>query len=230
MFCGYRSPCSPFSGLSSSSLLPSLLLFAVLASCLSPFLSRLLSRARVLFPLLSTMWSVVGICRRDKGLRSFSLKVCQKVEERDVTTYNEVQLHSFMYVFVCHRALGEGGGGRCGGGVAFPTHEENNGGPFVSSCVGIYPDDAQQLLHGAPRRRAPIKNWRPTSHNCVFSLLLGIVFKSASRSANPFSFLERARDLRSALCFFQSQKNRALALWAHADVQIQIGAWMRQCL
>jgi hypothetical protein len=28
--------------------------------------------------------------RRDKGLRSFSLKVCQKVEERDVTTYNEV--------------------------------------------------------------------------------------------------------------------------------------------
>lgn len=28
--------------------------------------------------------------RRDKGLRSFSLKVCQKVEERDVTTYNQV--------------------------------------------------------------------------------------------------------------------------------------------
>eukprot|EP00960_Hanusia_phi_P045823 757445-Hanusia_phi.AAC.3 len=28
--------------------------------------------------------------RRDKGLRSFSLKVCQKVEERELTTYNEV--------------------------------------------------------------------------------------------------------------------------------------------
>ena len=34
----------------------------------------------------------------NKGLRHFSLKVCQKVEEKGVTTYNEVYQHDPQYM------------------------------------------------------------------------------------------------------------------------------------